>query len=112
MGLGTWVQLSTTFHGQIYYQVEWTIQNLEDMLRVSVIDFKGYWDVHLTLIEFPYNNSYHLSNQMAPFEAFNCRRCIFSIGWFEVGLFALIGLEFVCEAMEKVWLIWERVKNT
>ena len=46
-----------------------TIQTLEDMLRASVIDFKGSWDDHLHLIEFAYNNNYHSSIQMAPYKA-------------------------------------------
>ncbi|GKA56144.1 putative reverse transcriptase domain-containing protein [Tanacetum coccineum] len=39
------------------------------MLRESVLDFGGNWDVHLLLVEFPYNNSYHSSVGCAPFEA-------------------------------------------
>ncbi|GJS50437.1 putative reverse transcriptase domain-containing protein [Tanacetum coccineum] len=48
---------------------ERTIQTLEDMLRACVIDFGGNWDVHLLLVEFSYNNSYHSSIRCAPFEA-------------------------------------------
>ncbi|GJS60245.1 putative reverse transcriptase domain-containing protein [Tanacetum coccineum] len=40
-------------------QSEHTIQTLEDMLRACVLDFEGSWDVHLPLVEFLYNNSYH-----------------------------------------------------
>ncbi|KAH0688918.1 hypothetical protein KY289_016276 [Solanum tuberosum] len=39
-GLGSKVNLSTTFHPQTDGQAKCTIQNLEDMLRSSVIDFK------------------------------------------------------------------------
>ena len=60
-GLGTQVNLSTTFHPQTDGQAERTIQTLEDMLRVCVIDFKGSWDDHLPLIEFAYINSQHSS---------------------------------------------------
>ncbi|WMV24829.1 hypothetical protein MTR67_018214 [Solanum verrucosum] len=38
------------------------------------------------------------------------RSCGSHIGWFEVGEIALIGPELVHEAMEKVWLIGERLK--
>ena len=62
-GLGTQVNLSTTFNPQTHGQAEHTIKILEDMLRVCVIDFKGSWDDHLLLIEFPYNNNYHSNIQ-------------------------------------------------
>ncbi|WMV50856.1 hypothetical protein MTR67_044241 [Solanum verrucosum] len=55
------------------------------MLWECVIDFKGSWDDHLPLIEFAYNNSYHSSIQMAPYEALYGRRYRSHIGWFEVG---------------------------
>ena len=50
--LGTQVNLSTAFHPQTDGQAERTIQTLEDMLRACIIDFKGSWDDHLSLIEF------------------------------------------------------------
>ena len=52
-----------------------TIQTLEDMLRACVIEFKGSWDTHLSLMEFAYNNSYQSSIGMAPFEALYGRKC-------------------------------------
>jgi len=79
-GLGTQVNLSTTFHPQTDGQAERTIQTLEDMLRVCVLDFKRSWDEHLPLIEFAYNNSYHSSIQMAPYEALYGRRCRSPVG--------------------------------
>ncbi|WMV50772.1 hypothetical protein MTR67_044157 [Solanum verrucosum] len=72
------------------------------MLRACVIDYKGSWDDHLLLIEFAYNNSYHSSIQMTPYEALYGRRCRSPIGWFEVGEAALIGPDSVLYAMEKV----------
>ncbi|KAH0778029.1 hypothetical protein KY290_009440 [Solanum tuberosum] len=92
-------------------QAERTIQTLEDMLRACVIDFKGSWDDHLPLIEFAYNNSYHSSIQMAPYEALYGRRCRSPIGWFEVGEAQLIGPDLVHQAMEKVKVIQERLKT-
>lgn len=84
-GLGTQVNLSTTFHPQTDGQAERTIQMLEDMLQACVLEFKGNWDDHLSLIEFAYNNNFHDSIQMAPFEALYGRRCRSPIGWFKVG---------------------------
>ena len=110
-GLGTTVKLSTAFHPQTDGQAERTIQTLEDMLRACVLEFKGNWDDHLPLIEFAYNNSFHASIGMAPFEALYGRRCRSPVGWFELGEMALIGPDLVLEAMEKVKLIRERLKT-
>ncbi|WMV24882.1 hypothetical protein MTR67_018267, partial [Solanum verrucosum] len=83
-------------------QTERTIQTLENMLRVCVIDFQGNLDDHLPLIEFAYNNSYHSSIPMAPFEALYGRRCRSPVGWFEVGEITLIVHELVYEAIAKI----------
>ncbi|GJR44319.1 putative reverse transcriptase domain-containing protein [Tanacetum coccineum] len=48
--LGKRLDMSTTYHPQTDRQSERTIQTLEDMLRVYMIDFGGSWDVHLPLI--------------------------------------------------------------
>ncbi|GJZ73560.1 putative reverse transcriptase domain-containing protein [Tanacetum coccineum] len=66
--------LVTAYHPQTDGQSERTIQTLEDMLRACVIDFGGSWNIHLTLVEFSYNNSYHLSIRYAPFEALYGRK--------------------------------------
>nr|GEV97412.1 hypothetical protein [Tanacetum cinerariifolium] len=73
--LGTRLDMSTTYHPQTDGQSERTIQTLEDMLRACVLDFGGSWDVHLSLIEFLYNNSYLSSVRCAPFEALYGRKC-------------------------------------
>nr|XP_009589256.1 uncharacterized protein LOC104086648 [Nicotiana tomentosiformis] len=60
--------------------------------------------------EFAYNNSCQASIDMAPYEALYGRRCTSPVGWFEPAEVPLIDLEFVCEALEKVQLIRERLK--
>ncbi|GKC28931.1 putative reverse transcriptase domain-containing protein [Tanacetum coccineum] len=67
--LGTCLDMSTAYHPQTDGQSERTIQTLEDMLRACVLDFGGSWDVHLPLVKFSYNNSYHSSVRCALFEA-------------------------------------------
>ncbi|GKC35745.1 putative reverse transcriptase domain-containing protein [Tanacetum coccineum] len=67
--LGTRLDMSTAYHPQTDGQSERTIQTLEDMLRACVIDFERSWYVHLPLVEFSYNNSYHSSVRCTPFEA-------------------------------------------
>ncbi|GJW51909.1 putative reverse transcriptase domain-containing protein [Tanacetum coccineum] len=63
------------------------------MLRACVLDFRGSWDVHLPLVEFSYNNSYHSSVRCAPFEALYGRKCRSPIMWAEIGEGQLIGPE-------------------
>ncbi|KAI3698239.1 hypothetical protein L6452_31352 [Arctium lappa] len=83
--LGTRVNLSTTYHPQTDGKSERTIQTLEDMIRSCVIDFGGSWDAHLPLVEFAYNNSYHSSLGMAPFETLYGRKCRTPVCCLEAG---------------------------
>nr|GEU89471.1 putative reverse transcriptase domain-containing protein [Tanacetum cinerariifolium] len=93
--LGTRLDMSTTYHPETDGQSERTIQTLEDMLRVCVMDFAGSWDTHLSLVEFYYNNSYHTSIKYAPFEALYGRKCRSPVIRTEVGESQLIGPELV-----------------
>ena len=103
--------LSFAFHPQTDGQAERTIQTLEDMFRACALEFKGSWDDHLPLIEFAYNNSFHSSIGMAPFEAIYGRKIRSRIGCFKLGEAAMSGPNSVFEAMEKVKLIRERLKT-
>nr|GEX15305.1 putative reverse transcriptase domain-containing protein [Tanacetum cinerariifolium] len=87
-----------------------TIWTLEDMLRACVLDFGGSWDVHLPLVEFSYNNSYHSSVRCASFEALYGRKCRSPIMWPEVGKCQLIGPELVQDTIEKISQIKDRLK--
>ena len=73
--MGTQLKFSTTYHSQTDGQSKRTIQTLEDLLRACVLDFKENWDESFPLCEFAYNNSYHSSIGMSPFEALYGRRC-------------------------------------
>ncbi|WMV49539.1 hypothetical protein MTR67_042924 [Solanum verrucosum] len=72
------------------------------MLRACVIDFVGHWDQFLPLCEFFYNNSYHSSIDMAPFEALYGRGCRSPIWWFEVGDVKPLRVDLVKDAQDNV----------
>ena len=55
----------------------------------------GSWDNHLPLIEFTYNNSFHSSIRMAPYEAMYGRRCRTLLCWYESSESVVLGLEVV-----------------
>lgn len=108
--LGTKLRLSSAYHPQTDGQTERTIQSLEDLLRACVLDQGGSWESHLPLIEFTYNNSFHSSIGMAPFEALYGRRCRTPLCWYETGESAIVGPELVQEATDKIKLIREKMK--
>ncbi|GKA84848.1 putative reverse transcriptase domain-containing protein [Tanacetum coccineum] len=88
------------------------LHTLEDMLRACVLDFGGSWDVHLPLVKFSYNNSYHSSVRCAPFEALYGRKCRSPIMWVEVGEGLLYRtLSIVQETTEKISQIKDRLKK-
>ncbi|GJS19647.1 reverse transcriptase domain-containing protein [Tanacetum coccineum] len=103
--LGTRLDISTAYHPQTDGQSERTI-----MLRACVLDFRGSWDVHLPLVEFSYNNSYHSSVRCAPFEALYGRKCRSLILWAEVGEGQLIRHELVQKTIENISQIKDRLK--
>ncbi|GJX90962.1 putative reverse transcriptase domain-containing protein [Tanacetum coccineum] len=116
--LGTRLDMSTAYHPQTDGQSERTIQTLEDMLRACVLDFGGSWDVHLPLVEFSYNNSYHSSVRCAPFEALYGRKCRSPIMWVEVGEVPLdeirvdAKLNFVEEPVEILEREFKKLKRS
>ncbi|GJU19762.1 putative reverse transcriptase domain-containing protein [Tanacetum coccineum] len=108
--LGTRLDMSTAYHPQTDGQSERTIQTLKDMLRACVIDFGGSWDVHLPLVKFSYNNSYHSSIRCAPFEAPYRKKCRLHVLWAEIRESRLIGPELVQKTTDKIVLIKEKLK--
>ncbi|GJS24576.1 putative reverse transcriptase domain-containing protein [Tanacetum coccineum] len=87
--LGTQLDMSTAYHPQTN---------------------GGSWDVHLSLVEFSYNNSYHSSIRCAPFEALCGRKCRSPILWAKIGEGQLIGPEIMQETAKKISQIKDRLK--
>ncbi|KAJ9539354.1 hypothetical protein OSB04_032087 [Centaurea solstitialis] len=109
--MGTRLHFSTAYHPQTDGQSERTIQTLEDMLRACVLDFGGSWDTYLPLAEFSYNNSYHSSIGMPPYEMLYGRRCRTPICWGEVGQRVLGSTEVVQQTTEHIQRIRERLRT-
>jgi hypothetical protein len=107
--MGTKLRFSTAYHPQTDGQSERTIQTLEDMLRACVLDFSGSWARYLSLIEFAYNNSYQVSNGMAPYEALYGRKCRSPLYWDELGERKILGPNIVQDTIDKVVLIRHRL---
>jgi hypothetical protein len=73
--MGTELNYSTAFHPQTDGQTERVNQVLEDLLRACVLTYGSDWEKSLSYVEFSYNNSYHASLKMAPFEALYGKKC-------------------------------------
>ena len=108
--MGTELRLSTAFHPQTDGQTERTIQTLEDMSRACALEYAGNSDHTLPLVEFAYNNSYHSSIDMAPYEALYGRRCRTPVCWDEMGERKLSKVELIDQTKEIISKIREKLK--
>eukprot|EP00253_Pinus_taeda_P015903 PITA_15903 len=79
--LGTQLSFSTAYHPQTDGQTERVNQMVEDMLRAYVMQQPTRWEDYLHLVEFAYNNGYHTSTQMSPFEVMYGRKCRTPTSW-------------------------------
>ena len=64
----------------------------------------------MPLVEFTYNNSFHASIGMAPYEALYGRKCRTPLCWFQDGESVVVGPELLRQTTEKIKLIQERMK--
>ena len=79
--LGTKLNMSLAYHIEIDRQIEHVNKVLKDMLRMYCMEQKTKWEDYLYLVEFAYNNGYHSSLGMAPFEALYGRRYKTPLTW-------------------------------
>ena len=69
----------------------------------------------MTLVEFAYNNGYHTSIQIAPYEMLYGRKCCLPIHWDEVGERKAIDPATILqieEAYEKIKVVRQRLQMT
>ena len=110
--MGTTLHFIIAFYPQTDGQFERTIQTLEDMLWACVLDFNDSWVMHLTLVKFAYNNSFHTSIDIASYEALYGRKCRMPLCWDEVGKKKLEDVELIETISKKVKIMRERLKVT
>lgn len=83
---------------------------MKDLLRACVLEQGGNWDIYFLLIELTYNNSLCSSICMASFENLYSRRCKTPLCWYDYGESALLALEIVQQATEKIKMIQKNMK--
>jgi transposase InsO family protein len=109
--LGTQLNLSTTYHPETNGQIERVNQVMEDMLRMYVMDNQTQWEKYLPLVEFAYNNSFHSSIRMPPYEALYGRPCRTLLSWDRLEDRVTIGAELIQEMEEQVIQSRQRLKE-
>ena len=79
------------------------------MLRACSLEWRGNWDDYFPFMEFVYNNSYHSSLGVAPYEALYGRKCRSPLCWYAVGERQMLGPDLVEDATQKIITIKERL---
>jgi hypothetical protein len=75
---------------------------IEDMLRMYVMGKPSRWEDYLHLVEFTYNNGYHASLKMSPFESLYGRKCNTQVSWDNPADKAVVGPEFLKEMEDQM----------
>ena len=109
--MGSRLLMSSAFHAATDGQSERTIQTLEDMLRACTLDFHTSWEKQQPLVEFSYNNSFHTSIGMAPYEALYGRKCRSPLCWDQIGESRVLGPALLQETVDSVRIIRDRMKT-
>ena len=65
----------------------------------------------MPLVEFAYNNSYHSSIEIVPYEALYGRKCRSPLCWTEAREREPLGPNLILETIEKVRLIQLRIQT-
>ena len=96
------MNLITAYHSETDGKTERVNQVMEDMLRMYVMDNQTHWEKYIPLVEFAYNNSFHSSIGMRPYEALYGRPCKTSLGWDRLEDQVIVGPELIQEMEEQV----------
>ena len=81
------------------------------MLLMYVMDQQNHWEEFLPLVEFAYNNSYHRTIKMVPFEFLYGRPCRTPLSWDLLEDRVLVGPKEIQEMEEKMQTIRKRIKE-
>jgi hypothetical protein len=109
-GFRTNLNFSTTYHPESDGQTERVNRVIEDMLRMYVMDKPSRWEDYLHLVEFAYNNGYHASLKMSPFEALYGRKCNTPVSWDNPADRVVVGPELLKEMEDQMIKIKQNLK--
>jgi hypothetical protein len=99
------------YHPKSNGQTERVNKVIEDILRMYVMDKPTRWEDYLHLVEFAYNNGYHTSLKMSPFEELYGKKCNTPVSWDNLADRAVIGLDLLKEMEDQMIKIKENLKD-
>lgn len=79
--LRTQMNLSTAYHPETNGQAKKVNQTMEYLLRMYAMDNQTQWERCLALVEFSYNNNYHNSIGIPPYQALYGSSCRMPLTW-------------------------------
>jgi hypothetical protein len=109
-GFGTNLNFSTIYHPKSDGKTKRFNKAIEDMLIMYVMDKPSEWEDKLHLVEFSYNNGYHASLKMSPFEALYGKNYNTLVSWDNLADRAVVGIEFLKEMEEHMVKIKHNLK--
>lgn len=104
------LKFSTAYHPEFDGQTEILNRVIEDILRMYVMDKPSKWEDYLHLVEFSYNNGYHASLKMSPFEELYDRRCNTPVSWDNPTNRTVVCLEFLRDMEDQMTKIKQNLK--
>jgi DNA-directed RNA polymerase subunit E'/Rpb7 len=109
-GFRTNLHFSTSYHPEFDGQTERVNKVIEDILRMYVMDKPSRWEDYMNLVEFSYNNGYHASLKMRPFEALYGRKCNTPVRWDNPTDRVVVGPELIKEMEDQIIKIKQNLK--
>jgi transposase InsO family protein len=109
-GFRTNLNFSTTYHPESNGQTKRVNRVIEHMMRMYVMDKPSRWEDYLHLVEFAYNNGYHASLKMSPFEALYGRKCNTPVSWDNPADREVVGPELLKEMEDQTIKIKKNLK--
>jgi hypothetical protein len=101
-GFRTNLNFSTVYHPESDGQTERVNRVIKNILRMYVMDKPSRWEDYLHLVEFTYNNGYHTSLKMSPFEVLYRRKCNTPVSWDNPTDREVIGPELLKEMEDQM----------
>jgi len=110
-GLDTNFNYITSYHPKIDGQIESKNQIIEDMLRMYVRKKPTKWQEYMHLVQFTYNNGYHASTKMSPFEILYGKKSTTPIIWDNLVDRIMVGPKMLQEMERMVKRVQHKLKE-